>query len=179
MTDYPHTTIQGKTYTFEHLAPLTLSVPVKSGQTVRIVSVVVHFSCHCFTEAHDPGLHTPDLIYRHRGEVRAFQVDRYELSKKLPAIIESLPTRKVFFTKETNYLVVESIDQDGRRVSYTVFFDLKRARGIGYDLAMTVESAYVKDVLPKHLDKISFRILAAKTLAGQKVRSPQVFQKRK
>ena len=126
----------------------------------------MNFSCHCFSEAHDPAIHTPDLIYRHEGDVRAFQRSRFDLSLRLPDIIRQVPNRKVFFSRETNYLTVETVDQHGKKVTYTVFFDLKRARLEGHDLVMTVESAYVKEELPKHLDKISFKISGGQDFLG-------------
>ena len=71
----------------------------------------------------------------------------------------------MFFTDD--YLIVETVDQSGASVPYAIFFDLKKARDGHNDLIMTVESAYMKTALPKHLDKIRFRILAGKIAGAQ------------
>ena len=116
-------------------------------------------------------------MYAHAGERRSFDAERYSLSFCLPAIVGAISDRKVFFTRETNYLIAEVLDHHGARVRYAIFFDLKQARDRANDLIMIVESAYIKTPLPKHLDNIQFRILAGKIAGGHKVRSPAHFQK--
>ncbi len=101
------------------------------------------------------------------------------MSHNLPVMIQAIADKKVFFTREANFLTVEVVGQGRGQVAYTMFFDLKRARDSVHDLVMTAESAYIKLALPKHLDKIRFRILAGKIAKGQKVRSPYHFQKGK
>ena len=153
---------------------MTLNVAPDDKPETIPVSVLVNFSCHCFTEKFDCD---PAFEYRHGREVRSFDEQRYALSLNLPSIIQAIIDKKVFFTRETNYLSVELVDHDGMQIRYTVFFDLKRARDADHDLVMTVESAYIKEALPRHLDKIRFRILVGKIARGQKVRSPYHFQK--
>jgi hypothetical protein len=160
----------GISYSFDHLKPLTLRVAPDNKPQTKVLSIRVNFSCHCFTEKHDAS--TPELTYAHAGETRSFDEERYLLSLNLSAIIEAISERKVFFTKDTNYLIVEALDHSGVNVRYAIFFDLKKARDTKNDLIMTVESAYIKTALPKHLEKIRFRILVGKVAAGQKVRSP-------
>lgn len=164
----------GNVFRLDHLQPFTLVVaPDKAVQT-KALSILVNFSCHCFTEGYD-GIAAH--AYTHRGELRSFSHSRYALSFKLPDIIRSVSERKVLFSRETNYLIIEVIDQAGKAAHYTVFFDLKKASDDKHDLVMTIESAYIKEVLPKHLDKIRFRILAGKVARGLKVRSPHHYQK--
>ena len=157
-------------------------MPLRRLRTGQIITcgvdqyILINFSCHCFTKKWEGD---PALEYRHGNEVRSFDEERFALSHNLPIMIQAIADKKVFFTRETNYLNVEFADHDGRRVAYTMFFDLKRARDSVHDLVMTVESAYIKLALPKHLDKIRFRILAGKIAKGQKVRSPYHFQKGK
>jgi hypothetical protein len=165
----------GKSYSFDHLRPLTLHVAPDNKPETRSLVIRVNYSCHCFTEKHDPS--RPELTYAHAGETRSFDEARYSLSLNLPGIISAISDRKVLFTRDTNYLIVETLDHSGAPVRYAIFFDLKKARDSQNDLIMTVESAYIKTALPKHLDKIRFRILAGKVAGGRKVRSPAHFQK--
>jgi hypothetical protein len=168
-------TLAGKGYSFDHLKPIVLRVSPDNKADTKTLVIRVNFSCHCFTEKHDPS--RPELAYYHAGETRSFDEDRYSLSLNLHAIIAAISDRKVFFTRDTNYLFVEALDHRGHNVRYAIFFDLKKARDQDNDLIMTVESAYVKEALPVHLDKIRFRILVGKVAAGHKVRSPEHFQK--
>ena len=164
--------IAGRNYSFDHLKALTLNVA--DGE--RLLRILINFSCHCFTEKFDGDMAS---AYRHGGELRRLSAERSALSRHLPGMIQAIADKKVFFTRETNYLTVELVDHDGASVRYTMFFDLKRAHDAAHDLVMTVESAYIKVALPRHLDKIRFSILARKVARGEKVRSPYHFQKRK
>ena len=168
--------IAGKVYGFDHLKPVTLAVQPDAKLETKALRILVNFSCHCFTGKFDGN---PAFEYRHGNEVRCFDEERFSLSFNLSAMVQAIADKKVYFTRETNYLTVEVVDHDGKRLRYTMFFDLKRARDAGHDLVMTVESAYIKDAFPKHLDKIRFRILAGKIARGQRVRSPYHFQKGK
>ena len=125
MAHFHQITIRGETFTFDHLESTDLTVTVKSGKTTRDIVIVVNFGCHCFTEKHDPAIHTPDLIYRHDGEIRTFDYARYALSKALPDIIRRIPGRKVFFSRETNYLTIETVDAFARNdVHFLHIFNL-------------------------------------------------------
>lgn len=177
MSGFDPFTLGGKSYDFDHLKPLTLRVSPDDKPGTKVLAILVNFSCHCFTEGYDPS--RPELTYIHAGETRSFDKLRYALSLNLHSIIRVIPDKKVLFTRETNYLIAETIDHSGQNVKYTIFFDLKKARDRWNDLVMTVESAYIKEALPKHLDKIRFKILAGKVAGGHKVLSPQHFQKRK
>lgn len=175
MSGFGPFTLGGKSYSFDHLKPLTLCIAPDNKPETKSLAMRVNFSCHCFTEMHDAS--RAELTYIHGGETRSFDEERYLLSLNLPPIVEAISERKVFFTRDTNYLIVEALDYSGARVPYAIFFDLKKARDGQNDLIMTVVSAYIKVALPKHLDKIRFRILAGKVAAGHKVRSPAHFQK--
>jgi hypothetical protein len=150
-----------------------MDIAPDSNPRTKRLSILVNFSCHCFTERFG-GLEA--TAYRYRGELRSFDEPRYALSFKLPGIIRAIADKKVLFSRETNYLIVELTNQDEMPVRYAVFFDLKKASDARHDLVMTIESAYVKDALPKHLDKIRFRILAGKIARGEKIRSPHRYQ---
>jgi hypothetical protein len=167
-------TFGDKTFQLDHLESFTLLIAPDANPKTRVLSILVNFTSHCFTESYGE---LGAMAYRHKGELRSFSEERHGLSLQLPKIIKGIAERKVLFSRETNYLIAEAVDLSGKAVQYCVFFDIKTARDTEHDLVMTIESAYVKNALPKHLDKIRFRILVGKVARGEKVRSPHHFQK--
>lgn len=73
-----------------------------------------------------------------------FDFDRYELSKRLPAIIESLSRRKCFQTDRSDFVTVEVIREDTTVANYHVFFTVSRATKKGR-INLFISSAYVAD----------------------------------
>jgi hypothetical protein len=175
ISSFPAKRFRGEVYRLGHLASFEFSLALDAQASVS-VALQVQFSAHCFTERFDAAVHQTEHRYTHLGELRAFNLERYQLSLLLPDLIRSMGQRKVNFTKESNYLLVERVDLQGVRQQYVVFFDLKKAKG-GRALRMFVQSAYVKAALPQSLDTIRFRILAAAIWEGRAVHSPQTKQK--
>ena len=172
---FPLKRFRGVVYRFAHLANFEFSLALDAQASVSI-ALQVQFSAHCFSERFDAALHQPEHRYSYAGELRAFDLERYQLSLQLPDLIRSLGQRKVNFTRENNYLLVEHVDMQNVRQQYVVFFDLKRAKA-GRALQLFVQTAYVKTALPRSLDTIRFRILAAAIWEGRSVHSPQTRQK--
>lgn len=163
----------GVQITIAHLGPMTFSCPCPD--IGRDLIVAVAFSSHCYTEGFDGECHEPHQIalYDAGGKPRVFCPVRHGLSAQLPALVASLPNRKVFQTAELrNYVFSVPIKTEGK--IYQVFFMLQRAEQVsGIDLRLTVESAYPVDVaptLPKRPGSIRFRILAYKILRREQVR---------
>lgn len=170
MTSFKSITIQGVTYDFSHLVPLTIDVTVAKGKKdERTFKVLVNFGCHCFTEEHDPARHTPDYRYHHDGELRAFCHARYARSQALPGVIQGAARRPVFITRQNNYMMIEMITDAGVKVPYTIFFSVERGKKGVADVVMTVVSAYDKPGLVDKASKIGFGTLVAKTYKGEKV----------
>jgi hypothetical protein len=165
--------IQGTTYEFGHLVPMTITVTVGKEAEARDYSVLVNFSCHCFTDTLDPAIHTPH--YHHDGERRAFSHSRYTQSLGLPDIIRAIGNRRVYFTFQNNYVLIETVDEAGESVPYTVFFDLKRGTKGVANVVMTIASAYVKRDMTPSASPIRFHTLVAKIARGEKptVSQPQ------
>ncbi len=67
--------------------------------------------------------------------------ERYPLSKSLPAIIRSLPTRKCYFAGRENYFVVQNHPLLTARQEYRVFFDVRHI-GVAHAVLLFVQSAY-------------------------------------
>jgi hypothetical protein len=168
LSSFKPITIQGVTYAFEHLAQMTINVAVGKDDAARTFSVLINFSCHCFTDTLDVAVHTPDYHYFHGSERRAFSHSRFERSRTLPAIMEAIDNKRVYFTNQNNYVLIEIVDAAGVKVPYTVFFDMKKGRKGIADVVMTVASAYEKPGMTTKAPTIRFHTLVAKTARGEK-----------
>ena len=106
---------------------------------VRII-----FGHHCFTRQLKPS-DPQDLCYPEPSfDQRAFDFDRYELSKQLPQIVQNLMGQKCSHTGHGTYFIVKLTDQRGVEVEYEVYFDVNKIQG-SKTLELKVHSAYVRD----------------------------------
>lgn len=159
---------QDASYDLTHLDSFTMTVTPK-GENATNYKVLVAFGCHTFTEkwdAADPA----HLKFVGSGEDRRFCTIRHAHSLALPQLVRD--ARKVFFTRERNYLIAQN--PVGAGVPYAVFFNMEPARLKGVDAAMFVVSAYPKANLPpkKNLDPITMATLVAKTVKGEPIKPP-------
>jgi hypothetical protein len=65
-------------------------------------------------------------------------------------------------------LHTKTVTQDGEKVPYTVFFDMKKGTKGVADVVMTISSAYVKEGMTQRASPIRFRTLVAKVAKGEK-----------
>lgn len=140
--------IDGVVYSLTHLDPFDLTVhvaavegkPGRPGKTAFAITLMVHFSHHCFTTScSGEAPVVPALAYSdtRRGETRNFCVERWTLSKCLPDVIRTLQARRCYLTGRGNFFTVEGGAAVG---DYTVFFNV---RLVAADRAIFfVESAY-------------------------------------
>lgn len=142
-------TFDGKTYELTHLHPRACSYrqPEKAGNPARSYDVDVLFSLLCFTRAIEPS-ETPaaGILYSDNREIRIFDFQRYEFSKRLPAIFESLAQRKCYHTGKGNFFSVDIVNENGTVSEYDIFFAASRSSKKGR-LNLFVQSAYVRDAL--------------------------------
>lgn len=175
MAIFKSKTIDGVTYSLDHLEPFAFSLQTDYAQHV----VGVRFSCHCFTERIRPH-HKPDLHYTHQGERRAFSVDRHELSYLLPSLITGLGSKSVYLSQARNYFILRGNPVAATRGPYLVFFHTIRAKSDGVDVLMNVESAYTKPNMADRASPIKFTTLIHKTARGESIpRGPRQTIKRK
>ena len=130
-------------YDLSHLHPLafTYTVESKNGLPEQDYVIDVVFSLHCFTRSwlrHEVQVQAE--CYADHRETRRFDVERYELSKKLPTIIAAVGARKLFHTRHGNYFTVEIEERDGAKRDYTIYFTLSRSKQRGR-LTLFVQSA--------------------------------------
>lgn len=133
----------------------------------------VSFSHHAFTSSEkrsDSGIPYPTKF----RESRFFDFQRYELSKQLPAIIQTLDTRICSLTNQdhNNYFTIEILDEEGVERDYEIYFAISRTERKGW-MRLLVESAYVRDddkiaERPKGR-KIGFNVIARNTLEKRKI----------
>jgi hypothetical protein len=139
----------GNVYDLAHLHPktVTFTQAAKGDKPARTYTVDVTFGLHCFTRgSKDNEKPDPTLLYSDSREVRIFDFQRYELSKRLPEIIEGLPNRKCYHTGgKRNFFSIELINDGGNKVEYDIFFTASRSSKRGV-LTLFVQSAYVRDV---------------------------------
>lgn len=157
----------GKVYTFDHLRPYTAKVPLKS-TTCPELPVTIGFGSHCFTEAFTEGLHKEHHRYCHQGELRAFDLTRFECSLQLPSAISQLFLGKIYNANRSyTYVAQIALPDPLGRQNYSIFFSLERNKKSHQpSLLMFVKSAYLKGLAaPKHAQNWRFSALAGQ-IAG-------------
>jgi hypothetical protein len=169
-TDYGLSHVDSKT--------VTLMVPAYKKLSARQFAVLIEYSDHCFTEVEKLGADQA-LYYcteNHGGKKfrRMFDLNRWELSRQLPEIIEGMLDRWVYFTKGQNFHIMNLVDSSGAQVEYLIFFIVK-SRGSG--LRLVVESAYPFDAalggaLPRNDDRVRFSTVLRKVSDGESFRKP-------
>jgi hypothetical protein len=147
--------------------------PSEGNKAAEVYKVEVTYTLHCFSRALKPEESCDNnLMYSDGYESRAFDFRRYELSKLLPEIIQTLPDRKPYHNKNRrNFFTVEVVAENASTVEYDIFFKVKKkAKG---QLEMIIETAFVRD--PGHDSTrpdgkpIRFWIILHNTLNNKKI----------
>jgi hypothetical protein len=168
---------QNVAYGLSHLHPrgITYEQPAKGDKPALQYRVEVSFSLHCFTRGIEEN-ERPDrkLLYSDSREARVFDFQRYELSKRLPDIVQDLPRRKCYNTGKGNFFTVAVTGDQGQKIEYDIFFEASRSTRKG--LVLFVQSAYVRDA--QHGSRpqakpIGFYVILFNTLNNQPIRMPQ------
>lgn len=87
--------VTGKTYSLKHLRPFSVVFQVKTKEGLKDIEFFVLFSSHCYTRSRKNGDSDKSVIFREKkrhGHVdeRVFCKNRWEFSKSLPKIIQTL-----------------------------------------------------------------------------------------
>jgi hypothetical protein len=150
MTFFNAKQFMGVLYEFTHLNPKQIQVPLNSLKTA-FVELHVTFGCHCFTESFDDAIHQEHHRYTHKGELRAFDVPRYDCSLQLPTIMQAMLAGTIYYAEES-YTYVAQINIQGAQgtQAYSVFFSLEKNKEIEEPaLRMFVKSAYLRPLAAK------------------------------
>ena len=165
-------------YELAHLNPrsVTYEQPAKGHAPARTYRVDVIFGLHCFTRGRRSGEpQEVDLNYGDDREIRIFDYVRYELSKRLPEIVEGLPQRKCYHTGKGNFFSIEIVREDGKIIEYDIFFVASRSSTRGR-INLFVQSAYARD--DKHASNrparkpIGFYVILFNTLNDKPIKVP-------
>jgi hypothetical protein len=166
--------IGGESYSLAHLQPRVVTCPRHDPTAEDApLRILVRFSDHCYSRAFVEGVHLRSEAVGYGARKRAFCRERHEGSFSLPAIIDALPSQRVYQTAQTrNYVhFVYQPQFEGRE--YQVYFTLKKKPVEANDLLLFVESAYPA-VEPPSLRKrprnIRFQLLAWKVFRNEEVR---------
>lgn len=162
---FPSKTFEGTSYGFGHLTPMATSVilPV-TGQVDVTVPIQVNFGCHCFTEEFKDALHQDHHRYVYKGELRAFDLTRYQCSLQLPVVVASLISAGRVYASQNSYTYVAQIPLTGAAglQNYSVFFSLEADdKSTEPALRMFIKSGYLKQLAaPAHAASWRFAALA-------------------
>jgi hypothetical protein len=150
VSTFPNKSFQGQVYTFSHLAPMTLKVPLKVPEPIE-VPVKVTYGCHCFTEEFKPDVHQDHHRYTHLHETRAFNLERFNCSLQLPAVVTSILGGKIYLADRSyTYVAQITLPPALGQQSYSVFFSLEKTRkSLAPAAEMYIKSAYLTPLKSK------------------------------
>ncbi len=141
---------QGSRYDLSHLDAFSYNfvIPAKDDKPEQVYRLNVDFSIHCFTRGAKTNEAIPaELAYSDSRETRIFDFDRYNRSKMLRGIVESLGQKKCLHDRHGNFYVFEIIDSDGSKAYYSVFFTVSRS-GKTPGLNLFVTTAHIRPQPP-------------------------------
>ncbi|WP_244108465.1 hypothetical protein [Burkholderia anthina] len=177
---FPPTTYRGEHWDLSHLRPLTFTCDLETGFDV---TVLVLFSCHCFTRSFKWDRRARDAIpddeiYDDGRETRVLCADRYRASRRLLRnVIVGLATRRIVVADERqpNFVTVEIESSDGMQRVYAVFFEVSKDRSRKRRLVLRVQSAYLLEgeLTRRQRDarKVALRTLLRASLEGRRIRA--------
>lgn len=128
----------------------------------------VTYSHHCFCKTDEVLVLDNAWIYPYDKDPRHFHPGRYELSKLLPRIIESLPTTHTVHAGYDSYAIAEA-NMNGVVTCYFVVFTVFRSNK---KFRLHVQSAYPLDHRPK-MKKVGFFNIARALKVGKPLPKPQ------
>jgi hypothetical protein len=146
------------------------------------VTVLVFFSCHCFTRSFErDGRSRSDIrdkeIFDDGRERRVLCPARYEASRRLLRdLATTLATRRITLAddRRSNFVTFETTDDLGVRSVYAVFFEVTKDKFRQRRLILRVQSAYMLDGgLTKRQSmakRVTLRSILLATMEGRKIR---------
>lgn len=157
--------IKGVVYDLSHLDSFDFELRVNK----EYFKIKVIFSHHCFTEKRLKH-HTPDFFYHHKGDnKRAFCMNRYTLSLALPKTIQTLGNATVYHSEQNNFFFVRTSTISNLNGPYIIFFKPIISRSSTVDVAMHINSAYLKPNMTQEGSGINFTTLIEATANNRKI----------
>lgn len=165
---------EGECWDLSHLTPFTFKAKVP-----HEVTVVVIFSCHCFTHSFKkdrraPGDIPKEEIYDDGREERVLSPVRYRLSRELlRSVVLSLDERRITVANDNRCNFV-TFEMRGADYPYGVFFEVEKDQKRRNRLIFRIQSAYpLEEGLPKRqrqARKVNFDVLLRAAYEGRKIR---------
>ena len=137
------------------------------------INVLVTYSCHCWTCAHDPVVHGGQTLIMDGQRARVHDAVRHQASFGLADLIREIDQHRIYVTaSERNFGVYNAVFVAGG-TAYTAYFvmrpDKGRFNGVRHKLQLFVESAY-HAAQPEQGSKTSLTAVIAAALRGDKVK---------
>jgi hypothetical protein len=153
--------IDGVEYDLSHLHPFdfTLELAAKGSLGPLTIYIRVSFGLHCFTRKVEP--ETPEgHQYRDSRELRAFCLERHEMSLRLPGIVQGLSERRCYEAQYNNYMTFEILDRLGQQRHYQMYFRVDLTKRGEQRLLLFVQSAFEREQ-PKKVQRMKPRLFKA------------------
>ena len=171
-------TYEDKVYDLAHLHPKPVVYVRKAegNQPERQYKVDIIYSLHCFSHKIKPSEGPePALLYCDHAETRVFDFDRWQLSFRLPEIVEALMQKKCFHTGHNNFFTVEFL-AGASIVKYEIFFTVSKS-SIKGRLNLFVQTAFVRTAppppMPRRNPPIKFYFILYNTLNNLQIKLPK------
>jgi hypothetical protein len=171
---------RGVRWDLSHLDSFTFKIDLGLGTDI---TVLVLFSCHCFTHSlrwdkRPHSLIPAHEIYDDGKEQRVLDAQRYELSQRfLRDVVMTMPSRRIVVAddRQPNFVTVESVNTDGSTSLYAIFFEARKDKSRKHRMVLRIQSAYLlDDGLTKRqtsAKRIGFTTLLRATYLGKKIRA--------
>jgi hypothetical protein len=174
VTNWRNFTLDGKIYDLSHLnAHWVEYVDTRDEEKPITYKFIVTYGLHCFAKDSEE-LSTEKsqlLMYNAPRESRPFNFERYEPSKQLPTIINSLGNREtlVCHAGYGKFATVKVLDSNGSEVNYFVPFAVFKE---SKKLRLHVQSAYPRYEGIGRVQKVGFFVIAKNLLHNKKLPKP-------
>jgi hypothetical protein len=174
VTNWRSFTLDGRIYDLSHLnAQWVEYTDTRDEERPTTYRFIVTYGLHCFTKDLEE-LSTEEsksLMYKAPRESRPFNFERYELSKQLPSIINSLGNKEtlVCHAGYGKFATVKILDSNGREVNYFVPFAVFKE---SKKLRLHVQSAYPRYEGIGKVQKVGFFVIAKNLLHNKKLPKP-------
>jgi hypothetical protein len=174
VTSWRSFTFENVTYDLSHLdAQWVEYLDNRDPEKQVTYKFIVTYSFHCFAKDSE-GLSEEDsqlLMYQAPKDSRAFNFERYELSKHLPKIIDALGEKEtlVCHAGYGSFAAVKILDTSGNEIDYFVSFVVFKEKK---KLRLHVQSAYPLDQKLGNVKKVGFFAIAKNLLLGKKLPKP-------
>lgn len=160
--------VAAKEYNFNHLN--TCKHIFTHPERNESYTLYFTFSHHVFTRSIKETENVePALIYPYPSDERAFDEVRFELSKHLPKIVETLPEQFCYHGGYSRYCSCKISQRNGPEIYYQVVYRVWKERG---KMRFHIESAYPLQESLGKVKKVNFWVICHNLLRGKKLPQP-------